>query len=81
MKWLTLVLELCLSAVSVKMHFSCVRVEAIVNLQFLLKAAEALQLNFSRAVHPVDTWHYFTLLCSALWLAEMLGARESVKYI
>lgn len=66
MKWLTLVLELCLSAVSVKMHFSCVRVEAIVNLRFLLKAAEALQLSFSRAVHPVGTWHHFTLLCSAL---------------
>lgn len=65
MKWQTLVLELCLSAVSMKIHLNCVRVEAIVYLQFLLKAAltaEALQLNFLRVVHPVNVWNFFRLL-------------------
>lgn len=67
MQWLW-VLELCLSAASMKMCFDCVRVEAIAALWFLLKAAvtaEALQLNFSQVVLPVYAWYYFILLQSA----------------
>lgn len=45
MKWLTLVLELCLSVVSMKKHLNCVKVEAIVYLQFLLKAALTAELH------------------------------------
>lgn len=44
MKWLTLVLELCLSVVSMKNHLNCVKVEAIVYLQFLQKAALTAEL-------------------------------------
>lgn len=81
MNWLTLALELCLSGVSMTVDLNCVRIEATVNLQFVLKAAltaEARQLNFLRVACPVNVQYFFKLLlvCCILWLAEVCKEKK-----
>lgn len=73
MTCLTLVLKLCLSALSIKIHLNCVRVEAIVYFQFLLKAAKLCSW-ISRGLHA--QFLQIAVVCYVLWLVEMLGARR-----
>lgn len=87
MKWLTLVLELCLSVVSMKNHLNCVKVEAIVYLQFLLKAALTAELcswisgGCQINVCYFFIWLYSAVACRGVGSKEKMGARKIIKYV
>lgn len=87
MKWLTLVLELCLSVVSMKKHLNCVKVEAIVYLQFWLKAALTAELcswisgGCQINVWYVFMWLYSAVACRDVGSKEKMGSGKIIKYL
>lgn len=87
MKWLTLVLELCLSVVSMKNHLNCVKVEAIVYLQLLLKAALTAEFcSWISGGCQINVWYFFiwfysAVACRDVGSKEKMGAGKIIKYV